>query len=72
MPRELEGTSPSEMDLAKVQDIATVEHVEFVIGTWLQLCLMFWGSFSVDSNIYHLACSHIADSASWHSRYTAF
>lgn len=72
MPRDLEVTSPSDMDLAKVQAAATVERVGFVTDTWLQLCLMFWRSFSVGSNIYHLGCLHIADSPSWHSRSTAF
>jgi hypothetical protein len=41
MPHDLEGTTPSDIDLAEVQAIATIERVEFVIGTWLQFCSIF-------------------------------
>lgn len=51
MPHDLEGTFPFDIDLAEVQAIATVERVEFLIGTLLQFYSIF--AESPRSNIYH-------------------
>jgi hypothetical protein len=69
MPHELEGTTPSDIEVAEVQAIATVERVEFVIGTWSRFYSIF--AESPRSNIYHRGHRHIADLGSWHPRSTA-